>query len=150
MHVAERISAEDHQLGWLIEFAPRGINIGHALRARLCSVEIDLHNARVGPHLDVALARSQRDNRKMRTRLGVRLTAEALAIAAIMAGAEGNAIGIEVRLRHVGGRSGKGVIAKTFRRLLEQRSRMSLDHRRAGIVALARSLEHIAAVDLLS
>src|SRR5262245_53285267 len=85
----------------------------------------------------------------MRARLGVNLTAETLTIAAIVAGAEGNAVGIDVGLRHVGGRSGKGVITQAFRSLLEQRSRVGLNHRRVGIFALARSLKHVAALDLL-
>ena len=50
---------------------------------------------------------------------------------------------------HVGGRSWKGVITQAFCSLLEQRSRVGLNHRRVGIFALARSLEHVAALDLL-
>src|SRR5215468_4344882 len=113
-------------------------------------IEAAPHDARVGAYLNVLLLSGKRDDREMRARLGVHLTAEALAIATIVAGAEGHAVGIDVGLRHVGGWSGKRVITKAFRRLLEQRSSMALDHRRIGIVTLPRSLEHIAAVDLLA
>src|SRR5215510_91560 len=150
MHVAERIGAEQYEVARLLEFATRRIYIGHALGSRLGRVEVDLHDARVGAHLDVVLLRSKRDDREMRARLGVHLTAETLAIAAVVAGAEGDAVGIDVGLRHVGGRSWKGVITQAFCSLLEQRSRVGLNHRRVGIFALARSLKHVAALDLLS
>src|SRR5262245_27360956 len=104
MHVAERIGAEHHELARLLEFAPSGIDIGHAFSSSLGGVEVDFHDARVCAHLDVVLLGGKRDHREMRARLGVHLTAETLTIAAIVAGAEGDTVGIDVGLRHVGGR----------------------------------------------
>src|SRR5215813_13143568 len=110
MYVAERIGAERHELSRLLEFTTRGIDIGHALGSGLGGVEVDFHDARVGAHLDVGLPRSKRNDREMRACLGVHLTAEPLAIAAIVTGAERDTVGIDVGLRHVRGRSWKGVI----------------------------------------
>src|SRR6516165_9769867 len=117
MDVAECIGGEDYKISGLLEFAAGGIDIGHALASSLGGVEVDFHDARVCAHLDVVLPRSKRNDREMRACLGVHLTAETLAIAAIVAGAEGDTVGIDVGLRHVGGRSGKGVITQAFRSL---------------------------------
>ncbi len=81
----------------------------------------------------------------MRAALGVRLAAEALAIAAILAGAEFRAVLVGVGLRRVRRRPRERMIAEVVRGLAEHHARENLGERRQRIFAGARRLEGIAA-----
>src|SRR2546428_3954335 len=81
----------------------------------------------------------------MRAALGVRLAAEALAVAAILAGAEARAVGVGVGARGIGAGARKRAIAVGERRRPEHLLREQRRERRQRIVALARRLERIAA-----
>ena len=94
--------------------------------------------------LEIGIAHRNRDHRHVWAALGIGLTAEALAIAAILAGAEFRAVRIGVGLRGVRRRPRKWMIASVARGVGEHFARQNRRQRRQGIVAGARCLERIA------
>ena len=82
----------------------------------------------------------------MRAALGVGFAAEALAIAAILAGAEFRAVRIGVGLRGVGRWPREGVIARVARGVGKHLARQNGCQRRQRIFAGARCLERVAAL----
>ncbi len=86
----------------------------------------------------------------MRRGFGVGLAAEALAVAAIFAGAERQSFRIGVGLAHVGGRRLERMIAKLLGGLLHDRRGHGLGERLVGIFVLARAFEDVAAFDFLA
>src|SRR5262245_61124976 len=95
--------------------------------------------------LEIRIAYVNRDLCHMWAALGVGFAAEALAIAAILAGAELCSIWIGVRLRRVRRRTRERVIARVARGLAKHLARENGRKRRQCVFALTRRLERIAA-----
>src|SRR5262252_5552070 len=94
---------------------------------------------------EIRVTHRNRDHRDMRRAFGVGLAAEALAVAAILAGAELRAIGIGVGARGIRGRAREGVIAEVARRLVEHLAAQDRRERRQRIVTGPWRLERVAA-----
>src|SRR4029079_7310003 len=77
------------------------IRIGDAGDALAVAVLEHLGDPRMGAQLEIRIAHGNRDHSHMRAALGVGFAAEALAIAAILAGTEFCSVWIGVRLRRV-------------------------------------------------
>jgi len=86
----------------------------------------------------------------MRRCFGVGFAAEALAMAAILAGAERDTFRICVRRAGIGRGSRERVIAEALARRLHRGARHALGKRLVGVLVLARALEDVAAVDELA
>src|SRR6266511_4027793 len=86
----------------------------------------------------------------MRTRLGISLAAVALAEAAILARAEGEALDVGVGSAGVADRLRERVIAELLRRLLEHQRGLGHLQRRVWILVLPQPFEDVAARDLLA
>src|SRR5258705_11488639 len=99
----------------------------------------------MGSQREVRIAHRNRDHRYMRRAFGVGFAAEALAMAAILAGAELRAIRIGIGARSVGGRARERVIAEVTRGLVEHLAAQDRGQRRQRIFACAWRLEWIAA-----
>src|SRR5262247_1958119 len=94
---------------------------------------------------EVRVAHRDRDHRDVRRAFGVRLAAEALAMAAILTGAEFRSVRISIGARSVGGWARERVIAEVARGLVEHLAAQDRGERRQRIFARARRFERIAA-----
>src|SRR5215510_5837546 len=81
----------------------------------------------------------------VRRRLGVGFAAKASAEAAVLAGADLDALGVDVGRTCVARRQRKRVIAQLVRGLLEQLAGVALLERLVGILVAAHALERVAA-----
>src|SRR5262249_54109880 len=106
---------------------------------------VDLGHPGMGAQLEVGIAHRNRNHRDMRAAFGVGLAAEALAEAAILAGAEFRAVGIGVGARRVGCRAREWMVAEALCGRSEHLARQDRRERRQRILVGARRLERIAA-----
>ena len=110
-------------------------------------VEILVHlgDPRMRAELEIRVAHGDRDHRHVGAALGIRLAAEALAIAAILASAELRTVRIRIGARRVGGRSRERMIAVVLCRGGEHLARQDRRQRRQRIFARAGRLKRVAA-----
>ncbi len=147
MHIAEPKRAQDHEAGRLLELLPRQhARIGDASCPLAVCGEVDTRDPGVGFQGEVLVAKGRRDHGDMRAGLGIGLTSEILAEAAILALAELNAVRIGVGAAHVGGGARKRMISELLRRLREHFAGEARLERRVRILARARPLEGIASL----
>src|SRR5262245_35501738 len=99
----------------------------------------------MGAQREVRIAHRNRDHRDMRRAFGVGFAAEALAVAAILTGAELRPIRIGIGARSIRGRARERVIAKVARGLVEHLAAQNRRQRRQRIVACPRRFERIPA-----
>ena len=99
-HVVEDVGAEDDEAGRLLELlAAARVDIAHGLHLLRLLVVDELLHIGVGAQLEVRVRQQHRQDAGLRRRLGIGLAAEALAMAAIFAGAERDALRIGVDAR---------------------------------------------------
>ena len=150
-HVVEDVSSHDHDAGRLLELlAAAGIDIAHRPHLLGLLVVDELLHIGVSAQLEIRVRQQHGKNAGLRRRLCVGLAAEPLAVPAIFAGAERDALRVGVDRAHVRGRRRKRVIAQLLCGLLHQRGPHGLRERLVGIFVLPRPLEHVAAFDDLS
>ena len=146
MHVVDGVGTQQHDAGRLLEFlAVEHVDVGHPGDALAVEVLVDLGDPGMGAQLDIGTGERRRDHRDMRAALGVRLAAEALAVTAILAGAEFRAVLVGVGLRRIRRRPREGMVTKLARGIAEHLAGEYLGERRQRIFAGARRLEGVAA-----
>ena len=146
LHVEHRIGRENHELRRLLPFFAAGVHERHPRRPLAGGVEVDAHHLRIGPKSEIRLAQEHRQDRRLRTRLGIVGAAEPFAEAAIAAGAHPDAERIDIRPREIARGLREGFVAKVTRCLTEKRMAETLRLRRSGIGPRARTLERVSAV----
>ena len=138
--------AQQDEIGRLLEFLARRIHIGDAGRRLARPVEIDAGDFAFGARLEIRFAHQHRQDRGLRTGLGIIGAAEPFAEAAIGALPERDAERIGVGLRKISGRLREWLVAEFLGGLRKQRVAVALLLRRRRIGPRARALERIAAV----
>src|SRR5205807_868957 len=108
---------------------------GNALGFRILE---HLRYPRMGAQLEAGLAQRDRDHGDVRAALGVRLAAEALAEAAVLAGAELRAVRIGIGTRRIRRWPRERVIAELARGVGEHLARQDRRKRRQRVIALPR------------
>ena len=89
VHVVDCIGAQQHDGGRLLEFlAVEHVGVGDAGDALAVGILQHLGDPCVGAQLEVGIGERERDDGDVRAAFGIRLAAELLAVAAILAGAE--------------------------------------------------------------
>src|SRR5262249_49810352 len=121
LHVKERIRREDHEVGRLFGFLSAGVDEGDTGGVLARSVHIDFGNLRVVTRREVRFADQDREDRRLRTGLGVIGAAEPFAKTAIRAWAETKSERIRVGARQIPRRLRKRLVTKFAGRLGKQR-----------------------------
>src|SRR5438309_6599822 len=102
MHVVQNEGTENDQIDWLLVLITLGVDVGDADRPLPVTVQVDLGDFALGLEREVLLAKQNRQDSGLRTRLGVIPTAELLAEAAICAWTELHPKRVGISTRHVG------------------------------------------------
>ena len=146
LHVEQRESRQDHQIGGLFPFHAAAIHEGDAGGALAGAVGIDLGDFRIVARGEIRFAHQHRQDRGLRAGLGIVGAAEPLAIAAIGARPHPHAKRIGIGLRQIPRGLRERFVAEFARRLAEQRVAEALLLRRRRIRPRARAFERVAAL----
>src|SRR5580658_7799993 len=146
VYVVKGERTQQHQIGGLLHFAPLSIQISHTGGARARTVEIDAHHLRISAQHEVLAQPQYRQNAHVGTGFGIIEATVVAAEATEVARPHLATVGIHVGPRGVGSWNRISVITRLARSFVEQLGPKIVAIRRQGIVALARTLERIAAL----
>ena len=139
-----------HARRLLVFLAGARIDIAHR-RHLACRLVVDeLLHLREGAQLEFRIGEQRRQDADIGRSLGVGFAAEALAVAAIFAGAKRQAFEIGVDLARIARWRLERMVAEASRRLVHDGSGHALGQRRIWILVLSRPFEHVAAVDFFA
>ena len=144
-HIEQRESADQHDIGGLLPFLARRIDIGDAGGALAGRIQIDLGHFGFGLRAEIGKAQQCRQHAGLRARLGIIAAAEALAESAIGALAELDAERIGIGLAQIRRGLRKRPVAGLARGFGKQGRAKPLLQRRRRIFRRAPALERIAA-----
>jgi hypothetical protein len=117
LDVEHRVGRQDHQVGRLFELLAACIDEGHAGRTLAGPVRVDPQHLGIVARREVRFAHQHRQDRRLRTGLGIVAAAEPLAEAAIGARAHAQAERIGIGGREISRRLRKRLVAELARRL---------------------------------
>ncbi len=149
--VVERVGAQHDEIGGLLDLlAAAPVDIDDAAYLLGGLVVNQLLDIGLGAQLEFRILPQRRQHADERARLGVGFAAEIFAMAAILAAADRQSLGIDIGVARIRRRRREGMIAETLRRLAEDQPGLRHDQRLVVILVLARALERVAARDRLA